>query len=145
MFSEHQNEWGVIAFMPLHELYFRSGYLVNDICIVQAKIDVDVPSVLRSHVPVKIENQGNDTHTVGESTKRQSKLQEASNLNYVQSDQTSSAAPEGPRSETLPNFQATSTLGSEKVGIKLNHGRGDVPSLVKEMGDVHTIDFRNLG
>ncbi|KAM5574873.1 ubiquitin C-terminal hydrolase 12-like [Rosa sericea] len=149
-FNKDQNEWGVKSFMRLSDLYDHSaGYLVNDICIIQAKVDVpvmfDVPSMV--DVPIKIESQGDDLYAIRESLKIP---QEPSNVNSVQYP-ASSAAPEAPRSEMLPSFQGTLALGSEQVGLKLNHGRCAVPSLVKEHGEVPTIptgeliNFRGLG
>lgn len=149
-FSEAQNEWGVKAFIRLSELYdHRAGYLVDDTCIVQAKVDVpfivDAPSMV--DVPIKVENQGNDIYAIRECLNFT--LQEPSNVNSVQLDPAS--APEAPRSEKLPIFRGTATLGSKQAGIKLNHGMSVVPFLVKELGEVPTIptgeliNFRGLG
>ncbi|CAN6567009.1 unnamed protein product [Malus baccata var. baccata] len=42
-FKENKSKFGFKSFMPLRELYNSSaGFLVNDICIVQAKINVPV-------------------------------------------------------------------------------------------------------
>ena len=148
-FNEDRNEWGVKSFMPLSKLYDHPGYLVNDICVVHANVDVpvmvDVPVIVDMpvmvDVPVKIENLGDDIYTSGESSKTQSKLQGPSNVNSVQLDLNSL---ETPCFEKLPCFRGTSTLGSEQVGLKFSQGSCDVPSLVKEQGDVPNIDFRDL-
>lgn len=127
-FNENQNEWGIKSFMRLSDLYDRrAGYLVNDLCIVEAKVDV----------PIKIENQGNYIYAIVESSKKESKRQIPLNVNSVQSDPDSLAASEAP--------------DSVLACIKPTHGRCSVPSLVKERGDVPTIltgeltDFRGLG
>ncbi|CAL9006829.1 unnamed protein product, partial [Prunus brigantina] len=42
------SEWGFRSFMPCSELYdYSAGYFVNDICIVEAKVDI----------PIKIQRQ----------------------------------------------------------------------------------------
>ncbi|XP_048428568.1 MATH domain and coiled-coil domain-containing protein At3g58270-like [Pyrus x bretschneideri] len=52
-FNEINSEWGFTSFMPISELYDRSaGYLVNDVCIVEANLNV----------PIKVEHQGTETN-----------------------------------------------------------------------------------
>ncbi|XP_034205336.1 ubiquitin carboxyl-terminal hydrolase 12-like [Prunus dulcis] len=45
VFKKGSSEWGFRSFMPCSELYDCSaGYLVNDICIVKAKVDIPIKS-----------------------------------------------------------------------------------------------------
>ncbi|KAK9912371.1 hypothetical protein M0R45_036238 [Rubus argutus] len=117
-FNENQNEWGIKSFMRLSDLCDRrAGYLVNDLCIVEAKVDV----------PIKIENQGNYIYAIVESSKKESKRKKPVNVNSVQSDPDSLAASEAP--------------DSELACIKPTHGRCAVPTILT--GEL--TDFRGLG
>ncbi|XP_050137685.1 MATH domain and coiled-coil domain-containing protein At3g58370-like isoform X2 [Malus sylvestris] len=56
-FNEINSEWGFTSFMPISELYDKSaGYLVNDVCIVEANLNV----------PIKVEHQGTDAQGSGQ-------------------------------------------------------------------------------
>ncbi|ONI21482.1 hypothetical protein PRUPE_2G069300 [Prunus persica] len=102
-FKEERREWGYKSFMPLCELYDCSaGYLVNDICIIEAKVEVFV----------NIGEQGSTVYATLESTKKERKGQESSSMISVQAAD-SSPAPMTPSFERKPPFLGT--LSSEKV------------------------------
>ncbi|KAI5342766.1 hypothetical protein L3X38_010642 [Prunus dulcis] len=102
-FKEERREWGYKSFMPLCELYDCSaGYLVNDICIIEAKVEVFV----------NIGEQGNNVYATLESTKKERKGQESSNMTSVQAADFS-PAPKTPSFERKPPFLGTPS--SEKV------------------------------
>ncbi|ONI21241.1 hypothetical protein PRUPE_2G054900 [Prunus persica] len=105
-FKEERREWGYKSFMPLCELYDCSaGYLVNDICIVEAKVDI----------PIKSQDHGPGVSaTLKSSIKKEQKWLEASNVNSVQVPD-SLVAPKTPCSELVPALQ--DTPGSGKAFI----------------------------
>ncbi|KAM1027155.1 hypothetical protein ACFX2A_040958 [Malus domestica] len=133
-FTENHKEWGFKSFIPLIKLYdSAAGYLVNDTCIVEARLNVSI----------RIGDQGSNFSASTDHSEKEHKAQEPLVLNSKA--ENSSPAPKTPCSE----FQHTPD--SEKVCTEPADGGPTEPSLVKELGELPTnltgelMEFRGLG
>ncbi|XP_062000349.1 MATH domain and coiled-coil domain-containing protein At3g58210-like isoform X1 [Rosa rugosa] len=132
-FDADKTDWGFKAFMPLSELYECSaGYLLNDICILKAKVDV----------PLKIEDQGSNVSVTKESSRKEHEGPEP-NVDPMQAPD-SSPATKATYIELIPPLQ--DAPGSDNSAIS-----STVPSVVQDVAEVPTnptgklIDFMGFG
>ncbi|XP_021822586.1 MATH domain and coiled-coil domain-containing protein At3g58270-like isoform X2 [Prunus avium] len=140
-FKKGSSEWGFRSFMPCSELYDCSaGYLVNDICIVEAKVDI----------PIKSQDHGSGiSATIKSSIKKEQKWLEPSNVNSVQVPD-SLVAPKTPCSELVPALQDTPGSGKALTVNPTNDSPVE-PSLNKVPMEVPTdlpgehVDFKGFG
>ncbi|XP_020413679.1 uncharacterized protein LOC109947587 [Prunus persica] len=128
VFKKGSSEWGFRSFMPCSELYDCSaGYLVNDICIVEAKV----------HIPIKSQDHGPGVSaTIRSSIKKEQKWLEPSNVNSVQVPD-SLVAPKTPCSELVPALQDTPGSGKAFIVNPTNNSPFE-PSLNKVPMEVPT-------
>ncbi|XP_048442327.1 MATH domain and coiled-coil domain-containing protein At3g58370-like isoform X1 [Pyrus x bretschneideri] len=118
-FKEDKSKFGFKSFMPLRELYNSgAGFLVNDICIVQAKINV----------PVKIGSQETNVSATMESSKKELKGQES---------------PRNSELQNTPGFQQACTEATDDSPSDPSLAKvlREVPTT--PTGDL--MDFRGLG
>ncbi|XP_024189628.2 MATH domain and coiled-coil domain-containing protein At3g58210-like isoform X2 [Rosa chinensis] len=132
-FDADNPDWGFKAFMPLSELYECSaGYLLNDICIVEAQVDV----------PLMIEDQGSNVSVTTKSSRKENERLEQ-NVNPMQAPD-SSPATKAAYIELIPPLQDAPGSGNSAKS-------STVPSAVQEVAEVPTnptgklIDFMGFG
>lgn len=142
MFSIRGGVTGFTSLIPLSELHDHSkGYLVNDTCIIEAKISVCTTKIEISHA----QKTGSSACTPVQYSNQWHKEQRPLNMESVKVPDPSSAARKATGFKNVTAFQDAAS--SQQVCVEISDNSTDPPSRIKygEVPDVSSAAGKATG